>query len=389
MKSNNVPESGEPENHSVATAALMTSFIPTPPTDPSAPCTPEEIFFGPPVEPLVRIKNYSDGEFENFIREWAFYYRQVQLKKYSQVGRFGGAGDMGRDVVGYIDTPSSGGRLDIFQCKRYDHALYPGDIWVELGKLCYFTFNGAFAVPDEYRFVAPEDVGPELGRLFEKPDELRARLIDEWDKNVGMEITKKTSPIKLEGALLEYVNSFNFSRVGCKPMHEIIAEHKKTLRYAPRFGGGLQIPQPPDPVPPSAIQPGEQRYVEQLIEAYQDDKGPTVTFATLAAHNEFNRHFNRSRERYFCAEALRLAVRDSLPEGITFEQVQEQVHDVVIDVAEDATHPSGFKRVKAVTEKASMYHLQNHPLRTYMKSKVLTGICHQLANVNRLIWVPK
>ncbi|WP_437648390.1 ABC-three component system protein [Sorangium sp. So ce362] len=295
---------------------------------------------------------------------------------------------MGRDVVGYIDTPSSGGRLDIFQCKHYGHPLHPGDVWTELGKLCYYTFIKAFAVPEVYRFVAPEDVGPELGRLLEKSDELRTRLIAEWAKHVEGEIVKKTK-VKLEGKLLEHVEAFDFSRVGYKPIHEIIEEHKKTTRYAPRFGGGLVIPRQPDPIPPAMIESHEQRYVEQLIEAYQDHNATTITLATLASHDEFNRHFLRSRERYFCAEGLRRDVRDNLPDGVTFEQVQDQVHETVIDTAEDSGHASGFVRVKVVTDKASLYQLQDHPLRTYMKSKLLMGICHQLANADRLKWVLK
>ena len=132
------------------------------------------------MEPQDRIIRYSEAEFENFNREWAFYHKQLQLKRYMQVSKFAGSGDMGGDVVGHIDPPSSGGKLDIYQCKHYDHALYPGDVWSELGKLCYFTFTKEFAVPEEYSFVCPHDVGGELGRLLENPDKLRTRLIAEW-----------------------------------------------------------------------------------------------------------------------------------------------------------------------------------------------------------------
>jgi hypothetical protein len=71
--------------------------------DPVTPqsCPLGHIFYGPPVSPEQHIKGYSDEEFELFIREWAFYHKQVREKLYTQVGRFGGAGDMGRDVVGY------------------------------------------------------------------------------------------------------------------------------------------------------------------------------------------------------------------------------------------------------------------------------------------------
>ena len=77
------------------------SLLPFVPILPSAAlqCPIEHILYGPPVAPEHHIKGYSEDEFENFIREWAFYYKQINQKAYAQVGRFGGAGDMGRDVV--------------------------------------------------------------------------------------------------------------------------------------------------------------------------------------------------------------------------------------------------------------------------------------------------
>jgi hypothetical protein len=346
----------------------------------------EHILYGPPVAPQQHIKGYSEDEFENFICEWAFYYKQIEKNAYHQVGRFGGAGDMGRDVVGYIDPPSSGGRLDIFQCKHYGHGLQPGEVWAELGKLCYFTLLGAFVVPEEYRFVSPEDVGPELGRLLEKPEDLRQRLMDEWEKHVEAEITKKQK-VKLEGKLLDHVKAFDFTRVGYKPIHEIVNEFRMTTRYPPRFGGGLIIRRSSDKKPPAEIEDHEQRYVEQLIEAYQDHKDDVVKLETLPAHPELERHFARARVRYFCAETLRLDVRDNLPDGVTFDQVQDQVLDAVSDICEDKKHASGFERVNAVTDHAGIYVVQDHPLKGYLHSQILKGVCHQLANVDKLKWV--
>ncbi len=224
--------------------------------------------------------------------------------------------------------------------------------------------------------------------LLESPDLLRDRLIREWKSNVECEIIKK-SRISLDGELLDYVKSFDFARIKHKPLHEIIEEHRKTTRHAPRFGGGLLIPRPLDPVPPSGFESHEQRYIEQLIEAYHNHKGEPVTLKTLASYAEYHRHFSRSRERYFCAEAIRLAVRDSLPAGVTFEQTQDRVHDTVIDTADDSDHASGFVRVKAVTNRAADCRLEGDPIRNYMKEKALMGVCHQLANANRLIWVKK
>ncbi|MFO0880747.1 MAG: ABC-three component system protein [Gemmataceae bacterium] len=361
-------------------------FTPTFPTAPAQPCTPQQILYGPPVDPRDRITLYSEAEFENFVREWAFYYKQLMERRYVQVSKFAGAGDKGRDVVGHIEPMSTSGKLDIYQCKHYRRPLQPSDVWIELGKLCYFTFKGQFAVPEHYRFVCPHDMGPDLWQLLQNPDELRTRLIAEWAKHVEKVIIKNQT-IKLKDQLLDWVMNFDFKRVGYKGIDEIIEEHRKTTRYAPRFGGGLQIPRSQDMVPPATIDKHEQRYVKQLIEAYADHRGSPVSLETLASLPEFNNHFNRSRERYFCAETLRNDVRDNLPHGVTFEQVQDQIHETVIDIAEDSSHKSGFVRVKAVTNKASTCHLQDHPLKTYMNPKILMGICHQLANVDRLKWV--
>jgi hypothetical protein len=353
-------------------------------------CSPEQILLGPSITPLDYIKLYSDADFEEFIREWAYFYLQELSHQYVKICRFGGAGDMGRDIVAYIDLAKQD--CDIFQCKHYDHALHPGDIWPELAKLCYYTYGKRIPVPRKYVVLAPQDIGPELGRLLEDHIQLRSGLIAEWQNttkkdSLAKKITKG-SLIDLNGPLLAYVNAFDFSIVGHKPMLEIVAEHQKTIRYAPRFGGGLIKPCPPDKTPPDEIAPHESRYVEQLLEAYGDHlQDSTLDFAKLASQSALLAHFNRSRERYYCAETLREFARDTLPAAFTFENVQDQVHDAVIDTAE-MPHASGYERVVETTKTAAAVHVTNHPLRSYLKPKSLMGICHQLANNDRLRWVP-
>jgi len=367
---------------------------PVTPPPPSAECSPKDILLGPPITPEDRIKLYSPSEFEDFICEWAFFFLQKHTSDYTRVVRYGGSGDLGRDIVGYVDDSSTPPICDVYQCKHYAHPLRPAEFWPELAKLCYFTFRNELPMPRRYRVVAPQDVGPDLGRLLDDPSALKDRLVREWLNNdkitpLSRKITSQTQVI-LTGPLREHVDRFPFSIVGHKPIHDVISEHRQTIRYPARFGGGLTRPVPADKAPPSVPASSETRYVEQLLHAYRDHtKTADITLDRLSSDpgcTELGRHFQRSRERYYSAETLREFSRDNLPEQYPFEQIQEQVLDGVIDTAE-SDHRSGYERVCKTTDAAAQVRVSNHPLEGYIKGKALRGVCHQLANENRLIWV--
>src|SRR5258708_5294332 len=113
----------------------------------------------PGMTPMKVIRTYSAEEWEEFIAEWT----EGFDSGYFQVTRLGGAGDMGRDVIGYPDDPTTpNAPWDNYQCKHYDHPLYPTDVYCELGKLCVYTFQGKITLPRRYRFVAPQGVGTSL-----------------------------------------------------------------------------------------------------------------------------------------------------------------------------------------------------------------------------------
>lgn len=88
---------------------------------------------GQPIPPIERIKIFSSNQWEDFILEWADSLRF----EYSLVERCGGAGDMGRDIVATCVNPKDG--WDYYQCKHYKNPLHPSDIWVEIGKLVYYS----------------------------------------------------------------------------------------------------------------------------------------------------------------------------------------------------------------------------------------------------------
>lgn len=339
---------------------------------------PLEIRSGPSIPPIERIKLFSPSQWEAVIDEWA-----SSISYYKLVERAGGAGDMGCDVIATVDPADPHSNWDNFQCKHYDHPLAPSDIWVELGKLCYYTHVGEYSVPRAYKFVAPKGIGTKLLNLLKRPEKLREGLIANWSAKCTKQITT-TKEVALESALLAYVQAFDFGRIGHVPTLQLIEQHQKTPYFAVRFGLGLP-PRPAAPAPPPEIATGETRYVAQLIEAYGDNQQAVYTTSGLLipAHQ---RHLRRARENFYCAEALRSFSRDTLPDG-AFENLQDQILDGVIDTAE-ADHACGLTRVNATTAQATNLSLTSSALLGRVEPSDRKGVVHQLANDDRLTWVP-
>ncbi len=95
------------------------------------------------VPPIERIRIFSNSQWEDFVLEWADSLRS----EYECVERCGGAGDMGRDVIAFASSAMDSEIWDNYQCKHYNHPLRPSDIWLELGKLAYYTFIKKFSYP--------------------------------------------------------------------------------------------------------------------------------------------------------------------------------------------------------------------------------------------------
>ena len=338
---------------------------------------PQVVASGPAILPQARVFLFSAAEWEAFINEWA-----GSLEEYEQVERTGGAGDRGCDVVALTSLTTQ--VWDNYQCKHYDHPLTPGDIWLELGKVCYYTFAGAYSIPRRYRFVAPRDVGTSLANLLRRPAELKAGLLQAWSAKCENGITA-TQSTPLTPELQAHIGAIDFTIFGYQPVLQIIEAHKTTPYFVPRFGLGLP-PRPAAATPSEDLAGHETRYVQQLLSAYSDNAGSTLTDHT-SLPRAYEGHFKRSRENFYAAESLRNFSRDTLPEG-TFEHLQNQVFDGVVDVCE-STHACGFTRLKATTMQAAQLSITSSPLIGKTDVADMHGICHQLANTDRLVWVPE
>lgn len=359
-------------------AATDFTDIAPPPPSPTM-LTASQVQSGPPIEPLVRIVTYEPGQWETFIDEWV-----SSLKtKYHKVLRYTGANDRGIDVAGFEDEKYLQGIWDNYQCKHYRDAITPGTAWPEIGKMLWYSFNGEFASPRAYYFVAPRGTGTTLTQYLTNSVALKSALIEAWPKSVADKITT-TQLVKLEGKFAEYVDAFDYSVFQPMSPREVIEQHRATPYFIARFGGGLP-PRPTVGAPPIDLGDHESVYVARLLEAYADHtKAEVPDLSALKQWRPLEDHFKRQRECFYHAESLRVFVRDKVEPG-TFESLQNEIYHGVVDTA-DGDHPDGFERVKAVTQAAQDVPLDAHPLGASALVKDKRGICHQLVNEDRLKW---
>ena len=170
----------------------------------------------------------------------------------------------------------------------------------------------------------------------------------------------------------------------------MIEGHSRTPFHAVRFGGGL----PPRDIdkeenPPSAYAEKESRYIRQLFDAYGDYLATPINSATdiqASSRPNLNNNLLRQRERFYSAESLRNFARDTVPPG-TFDRFQNEILDAVIDSCE-GEHDDGFARMSKVVQLSTQVILTANPLMSVVETKDKQGVCHQLANEDRLVWVP-
>lgn len=352
--------------------------IPQPPAPPTG-LAADVVASGLPVHPEDRVRLFSADQWERFVQEWVDSLRD----DYELVERCGGAGDMGRDVIATVK--GGNGAWDNYQCKHYQRTLAPRDVWIELGKLAYYTLKAEYSYPRAYFFVAPQGVGPTLSNLLKKPHALRDGLLTNWNKACRTQITK-TECVECDAAMQAHIAKLDFSIFQTKPLLRIIEGHAKTRWYAARFGGGLP-PRPEPLAPPSVPAANEAAFVGELRLAYAQHLKRDVKDldAGLAPRDDLREHLHDARVEFYSAEGLRTFSRDTLPQG-EFEKLQDEVHSGIKDEVR-GDHADGYRRVVAVVKTARLLQLTSNPLTTRIHTRDRGGICHQLANDGKVRWV--
>jgi hypothetical protein len=241
---------------------------------------------------------------------------------------------------------------------------------------------GTYELPRRYVFVAPK-IGTGLDRLLLNPPQLKEEFFTAWegaDSKLGTKLTLEMR--KAVGAL---ALATDFSMFEARNLDEILELHAATPHHVRRFPQPLKPRPPADPAPPDQA-PHEAVYVRKLLDAYNAKHGLVLkTLQQAREHSEISGHFIRQRAAFFHAESLWRFAQESVPEA-TYEAIETDLYDAVIEI-EDRNHDSGYARLEAVLD-AAVVHKPNpaNILAPVVKIIDLKGMCHRLANDERLTW---
>lgn len=354
---------------------------------PSVP-TAAQIASGIPIPPVQLLQVFKPEQWEEFTEEWLSYHKNQGT--YHSIRRYSGPGDLGLDVVAFTAEEGFSQFWDSFQCKHYGHALEPNDVNIEIAKIIYHSFkktppfNQAHRVPRKHLFVCPRGSGITVGRWFKDPERFKSEIRERWKTN-GLPDIEKAKSLALEGDLEAYFDSFDFSIFGDKSAVELIEEHSRTQFHSARFGGGLGG-RDPVPAPPPEPAPVESLYLRKLFDAYGECLSAGVSGREqLSSHSELLDHYDRQRVLFYNAEALRNFARDRTPAG-TFDSLKDDIFYGVIDICE-ANHDSGLSRLRNTISTAGTVDVSGNALVGVTHVADKQGVCHHLANDDRLTWV--
>lgn len=327
--------------------------------------------------PILRqIRGYDAAEWEVFTRECA-----RGMPGYHSVKRLGGAGDHGRDVIGLCSLEGCEGVWDNIQCKDYEGLLRTPIACRDAGKIIFHASRGVFTPPRQCLFASPKGPTTELRDLLLNPTRFRDEVISTWNTRVAAHVVDGEKHL-LTDTLATYVDQYDFTSFGYLSIEELVDWHRTTAYWAERFGGLLSPPPKADP-PPETVMPHETTYVGKLLDVYAEAAGmPIICAADLDSHDDWKSDLQRQRVRFFDAEAFMANYRDQTEPGTT-----ESFADQIFDAIEPSlmTPDTGLNRLtKALTVAGNASPAS--VLTPQAKIGVRQGVCHQLANDERVTW---
>ncbi|MGW7520428.1 ABC-three component system protein [Streptomyces sp. NPDC054796] len=339
---------------------------------------PATLRMAPVPTPKQLVSFYDPDEFEVFVKEWV----PALEGRYTLVERHGGTGDHGIDVAGYLSRERLEGSWHNYQCKRYSSAVTWSVAAGEIRKMFVAAAAGHFAVPTRYIFVAPK-ISRSLPRLFATPTECREKFCAELSVTGDALVTGLADDRRR--AVEDLAAATDFAMFECVDLDEMLALHRTTPHWAERFPHAPLERGPAVMIPPPQHGEEETRYIQHLVDVYRERYPEVIDgLEQVGEVAEADGHLKRQRVAFYAAESLRVFARDAAGPAY-FERVMEDVYDIVVEVA-DRSHPDGWERHGAVTSVAGTVQLTPTVLTPFVGPKARKGVCHHLANEDRLVW---
>jgi hypothetical protein len=326
----------------------------------------------PRFPPAQQVLFYESADWEEFVREWVTGLR----RSYYDVQLVGGSGDQGVDVAGFRTAAKHDGPWDCYQAKHYAATFNWSDLLPEIIKIFRHASLGDYTLPDQYVLASPKGVGGALGRLINQPHAMKNEFL--------LDAPKKLKDDADAVRIIAMANNDSFERFRVAQLADMVDVHRTTPYFASRFGQPLPTRIITDVVP-DGVQVAESRYVHHLLNAYNERWSHSFTPEAAMLDGRSRAHFQRQRVRFFQAEALENYARDAVLPG-TYERFQDDIYSGVIDVVEQ-DHGTGYERLQAALSTAGQLTLNSHSLIAVAGQDDLKGVCHQLANQDRLKWV--
>lgn len=339
---------------------------------------------------------------------------------YHEIAGPGGPGDYSVDVAAFRDEHKFSGKWEAYQGKRYNAPLGFSTVFGEIVKLVDGHREDIFSnLPAKYVFVSPQGSGSTLQNSMNKPGglekEFKAKMkkvIDGLDYKPGDEpstavsegvgdkktkhrsktIAGKTYTKRQLEEISEHAGKIKvFEKVSfeSKDLTYILGAEASVRYYISKHRKAIPERDPNKEIPNNLrkdIESDEKLYVQKLVDVFRELDGSCKDVASIKDNSQYRKEFSDQREYFYAAEYLRLHVRESVPEEV-YERFKEDVCEGVKNTV-NRSHPSGLDRLLAVQEKAIGLTLPAHSLITSRADyKERKGVCHQLADDDKLTWV--
>lgn len=331
--------------------------------------------------PSVQVQHFHPSQWEQFI-ETSCVANTDSKFQYARVKRLGGAGDAGRDIEARLVENLLPYQWDLYQAKHYKSPLAPADLFPELAKFFRHLANNAYPPPRNYFICSPQNAGPDLHDLLEKPKELKQRLLDDW---AGEKSGLKGQSKWLTDDVRAAIDAFDFGRIKEMLLRRLLQWHASNQK-AHFDAFGIEPERGDDPEVPSVPTDDEQVYIAELVKAYAEDAAKALSVLDVIASSDYADHFASCRSEFYCAEGLKRFSRDLFPDD-EFGRLLEMIYPSARRAATHPRHKRGLDRMEAAIASASALTLTDSRLYPRLRGGDIPGACHHLVNDLKIKWV--